>query len=43
VAIPLGRQATAREVADGFLYLASPASSYVTGTWLDVNGGLLLR
>ncbi len=43
VAIPLARQATAREVAEAFLYLASPAASYVTGTWLDVNGGLLLR
>jgi NAD(P)-dependent dehydrogenase (short-subunit alcohol dehydrogenase family) len=42
-AIPLARQATAREVADAFLYLASPAASYVTGTWLDVNGGFLVR
>ncbi len=41
--IPLARQAAAREVADAFLYLASPAASYITGIWLDVNGGLLLR
>jgi len=41
--IPLGRQATAREVADAFLYLATPASSYVTGIWLDINGGGVVR
>jgi NAD(P)-dependent dehydrogenase (short-subunit alcohol dehydrogenase family) len=41
--IPLHRQADAAEVAEAFLYLASPASSYVTGTWLDVNGGVVLR
>jgi NAD(P)-dependent dehydrogenase (short-subunit alcohol dehydrogenase family) len=41
--IPLRRQADALEVAEAFLYLASPASSYVTGTWLDVNGGAVLR
>ena len=42
-AIPMQRQAEALEVAHAFLYLASDASSYVTGTWLDVNGGLVLR
>ena len=41
--IPLRRQADAREVAEAFLYLASSASSYVTGIWLDVNGGVVLR
>jgi NAD(P)-dependent dehydrogenase (short-subunit alcohol dehydrogenase family) len=41
--IPLRRQADAREVAEAFLYLASSASSYVTGTWLDVNGGVVFR
>ena len=41
--IPLGRLAEAAEIADAFLDLASPASSFVTGTWLDVNGGLVLR
>jgi NAD(P)-dependent dehydrogenase (short-subunit alcohol dehydrogenase family) len=38
--IPLARQASAREVAEAFLYLASPAASYATGTWLDVNGAV---
>jgi len=42
-AIPLGRPADALEVAEAFAYLASPASSYVTGTWLDVSGGVVLR
>jgi NAD(P)-dependent dehydrogenase (short-subunit alcohol dehydrogenase family) len=42
-AIPLRRQADAAEVAEAFLYLATSASSYVTGTWLDVNGGVVLR
>jgi NAD(P)-dependent dehydrogenase (short-subunit alcohol dehydrogenase family) len=41
--VPLGRQATAEEVAEAFFYLASPQASYITGTWLDVNGGLVLR
>ena len=36
-------QATAEEVAEAFFYLASPQASYITGTWLDVNGGLVLR
>jgi len=37
-AIQLRRQADAPEVAEAFLYLTSSASSYVTGSWLDVNG-----
>jgi NAD(P)-dependent dehydrogenase (short-subunit alcohol dehydrogenase family) len=40
--IPLRREADATEVAEAFLYLAFD-SSYVTGTWLDVNGGVILR
>lgn len=37
--IPLGRFGTAREVAQVILFLASPMSSYLTGTVVDVNGG----
>ena len=38
--IPLRRQGTPAETADAILFLASDASSYLTGTVIDVNGGL---
>jgi 2-keto-3-deoxy-L-fuconate dehydrogenase len=37
---PLGRLATAQEIADAALYLASPSASFVTGSQLVVDGGL---
>jgi NAD(P)-dependent dehydrogenase (short-subunit alcohol dehydrogenase family) len=37
---PLGRVGTAAEVADSVVFLASPPSSFVTGTCLVVDGGL---
>jgi NAD(P)-dependent dehydrogenase (short-subunit alcohol dehydrogenase family) len=40
--IPLGRAASAEEIASAIVYLASPAASYATGTSLLVDGGLLL-
>ncbi|HVQ95385.1 MAG TPA: SDR family NAD(P)-dependent oxidoreductase [Mycobacteriales bacterium] len=39
--IPLGRRGTAADVAAAIRYLAGDASSYVTGTDLVVDGGLL--
>lgn len=38
--IPLGRLATAEEVADAVVYLASPAAISVTGHTLTIDGGL---
>lgn len=39
-AYPLGRTATVAEVADLFVYLASPRSSYTSGTIITVDGGI---
>jgi NAD(P)-dependent dehydrogenase (short-subunit alcohol dehydrogenase family) len=40
VHLPMGRLATAREIAQGALFLASDESSYVTGSTFLVDGGL---
>jgi NAD(P)-dependent dehydrogenase (short-subunit alcohol dehydrogenase family) len=39
---PLGRIGTAEDVAEAVLYLASDASSWVTGTALLLDGGRLM-
>jgi len=41
--IPAGRWGTPRDVAGAVVFLASPASDYVTGTTLAVDGGWLAR
>lgn len=40
---PLKRNGTAHDIAEAVSYLVSSAASFVTGTVLDVNGGLLMR
>ncbi len=37
--IPIGRAATANEVAESIMWLLSPESSYITGSILEVGGG----
>jgi 3-oxoacyl-[acyl-carrier protein] reductase len=39
-AIPVGRMADAREIADAVVYLASERASYITGVSLLVDGGV---
>jgi NAD(P)-dependent dehydrogenase (short-subunit alcohol dehydrogenase family) len=39
--VPLGRPASPEEVADAFVYLASPAAAYVSGIALVIDGGEL--
>jgi 3-oxoacyl-[acyl-carrier protein] reductase len=41
--MPMGRLQEVSDIADACLYLASEAGAGVTGTILDVNGGMLMR
>lgn len=38
--VPMRRFGTVEEVADAVIFLASPKASYITGTVLEINGGL---
>jgi 3-oxoacyl-[acyl-carrier protein] reductase len=40
--VPLGRPGTTEEVAGAVAFLASPASDYITGQVISVNGGVML-
>jgi NAD(P)-dependent dehydrogenase (short-subunit alcohol dehydrogenase family) len=39
VNVPMQRGGEAGEVAEAIVWLAGPASSYVTGTFIDITGG----
>ena len=41
--IPLGRIAEPEDIANAVVFLASAAASYMTGTTLDLTGGLMMR
>jgi 3-oxoacyl-[acyl-carrier protein] reductase len=41
--IPLGRFGQPADVAAAVAFLASPGAGYITGTTIDVNGGMLMR
>lgn len=41
--IPLGRLGKPEDIAEAILFLSSPASNWITGTVLDVNGGMLMN
>jgi 3-oxoacyl-[acyl-carrier protein] reductase len=41
--IPLGRLGTPEDIAFAACFLASDEASFITGSTLDVNGGLLMR
>jgi len=37
----LGRLGEPRDIANGFLFLASEESSYINGTVLSIDGGVI--
>ena len=40
--VPLGRYGQPEDIAQAILFLCSPQSNWITGTVLDVNGGMLM-
>jgi 3-oxoacyl-[acyl-carrier protein] reductase len=41
--VPLKRIGTAEDVAKVVYFLASPLADYITGSTIDVNGGVYIR
>ena len=40
--IPVNRMGNVEEIASGVAFLASPEASYITGTTLNINGGMAM-
>ncbi len=40
--VPIGRMGQPQDIAEAVVFLASQASNFITGTILDVNGGILM-
>ena len=40
--VPLGRYGQPEDIAQSIVFLASPMSNWITGTVLDINGGMLM-
>ncbi|KAL0574198.1 hypothetical protein V5O48_007765 [Marasmius crinis-equi] len=40
--IPLGRSGTPQDITATIMFFASAASSYITGQWIDCDGGVML-
>jgi NAD(P)-dependent dehydrogenase (short-subunit alcohol dehydrogenase family) len=41
--IPLGKPARPQDIADAIVFLVGPRSAYMTGSVVDVNGGVVFR
>ena len=42
-AFPMKRMGQPDEIANALAFLASPAASFIAGSVMDVNGGVLMR
>jgi 3-oxoacyl-[acyl-carrier protein] reductase len=40
--VPMGRLGTPKDVASAVLFLLGDGAAYVTGTTIDVNGGMYI-
>jgi 3-oxoacyl-[acyl-carrier protein] reductase len=40
---PMKRMGDPQEIANALVFLSSPAASFIAGSVMDVNGGVLMR